>query len=179
MLEIRQLQVLTGNGLEQRQEQPTANETSHPGAPRAAQGADTLGRNPEGRSSEPSGKRTTRHYMALLNEEYPWEVRPRLTEECLYASHFALPKKGFDPFFYPMHPQLWYPRNKDTHIQCTDQNSQTNNRRVKAHSNQGAFFDMRDPDPGVQFRPRGPVMLVKREGRISERFLSVQWKLQG
>jgi hypothetical protein len=34
----------------------------------------------------------SRHYMEWLNEEYPWEVRPRLPEECLYAPHFALPK---------------------------------------------------------------------------------------
>jgi hypothetical protein len=34
----------------------------------------------------------SRHYMAWLNEEYPWEVRPRLPEESLYAPHFALPR---------------------------------------------------------------------------------------
>ncbi len=31
----------------------------------------------------------SRHYMALLNEEYTWEVRPRLPEDCLYAPLFC------------------------------------------------------------------------------------------
>ncbi len=72
-----------------------------------------------------------------------------------------------------MHPQSWYLRNKDTHIQCTDHNSQSNNRRVKAHSNQGACIRMRDPDPGIQFRPKGPAMFVEKKGGISMRFFSI------
>jgi hypothetical protein len=72
-----------------------------------------------------------------------------------------------------MHPQSWFLRKKDTHIQCTDQNSQSNNRRVKARSNQGAYIGMRDPDPRIQFRPKGTAMFVEKKGGISMRFLSI------
>jgi hypothetical protein len=37
----------------------------------------------------------SRHYMAWLNEEYPWEVKPRLPEECLYAPPFCLTQVRF------------------------------------------------------------------------------------
>ncbi len=37
----------------------------------------------------------SRHYMAWLNEEYPWEVKLRLPEECLYAPPFCLTQVRF------------------------------------------------------------------------------------
>ncbi len=31
----------------------------------------------------------SRHSMAWLNDKYPWEVKPRLPEDCLYAPLLA------------------------------------------------------------------------------------------
>jgi hypothetical protein len=44
----------------------------------------------------------------------------------------------------------------------TGQNSQSGNRRVKAHSNQGTFGE-RDPNQGIPFKPKGPVKFVKEK----------------
>ncbi len=37
----------------------------------------------------------SQHFMAWLNEGYPWEVKPRMPEDCLYAPLFCLTQVRF------------------------------------------------------------------------------------